>query len=89
MLSYRSECWGRGDDDAIEAAGGSAHSDEVLLGCRGWSYYLASLLQRQTGHMSNITTVVQPLPLLPTATTTITTTTTTLSNKTRINHFVS
>lgn len=52
MMSYRSECWGRGDDDVMDAAGGSAHSDEVLQGCRGRGYYLARWLQRHGGHGS-------------------------------------
>lgn len=47
-MSYRSACWGRGDDDVMDAGGGSAHSDEVLQGCRGRDYYLARWLQRHT-----------------------------------------
>ncbi len=50
MVSYRSERWARGadDDDVMETAGGPAHSDEVLQGCRGQCYYLARWLQRHT-----------------------------------------
>ncbi len=49
MMSYRTECWGRADDDVMEAAGGPAHSVEVQQGCRGWGCYLARWLQRHTG----------------------------------------
>lgn len=53
MMSYRSEYWGRGDDDVMEAAGGSAHSVEVLPGCRGRGCYLSRWLQRQGAQVSN------------------------------------
>lgn len=62
MTSYRNACWGRGDDDVMVAAGGSAHS-----GC-----YLSRWLQKEnTGkNLTNVTTTIavllqlQPLLLL-------------------------
>lgn len=55
-MSYRNVCWGRGDDDVMEAVGGPAHS-----GC-----YLSRWLQRHNSgkNLTIVTTTTNTTAVL-------------------------